>query len=53
LTIGTDTYEHAEERRLFYVALTRAKTKVWVTYQSSPSIFVRELMEHEQVLVKK
>ncbi|MGR5094304.1 DNA helicase IV [Vibrio maritimus] len=53
LTSGTDTYPHAEERRLFYVAMTRAKVKVWVTYQSSPSPFVRELMEHEQVIVKK
>lgn len=53
LTSGTDTYAHAEERRLFYVAMTRAKVKVWVTYQSSPSPFVRELMEHEQVIVKK
>ncbi|WP_234496867.1 DNA helicase IV [Vibrio maritimus] len=53
LTSGTDTYPHAEERRLFYVAMTRAKVKVWVTYQSSPSPFVRELTEHEQVIVKK
>ncbi|GAL18123.1 DNA helicase IV [Vibrio maritimus] len=53
LTSGTDTYPHAEERRLFYVAMTRAKVKVWVTYQSSPSPFVLELMEHEQVIVKK
>lgn len=53
LTSGTDTFPHAEERRLFYVAMTRAKVKVWVTYQSSPSPFVRELMEYEQVIVKK
>ncbi|USD63710.1 DNA helicase IV [Vibrio sp. SCSIO 43140] len=53
LTSGTDTYPHAEERRLFYVAMTRAKVKIWVTYQSSPSPFVRELTEHEQVIVKK
>lgn len=53
LTEGSDQFPHAEERRLFYVALTRAKQRVWVTYNSSPSPFVRELMEHEQVLVKK
>ncbi|SEF44666.1 DNA helicase IV [Vibrio hangzhouensis] len=53
LTEGSDQFPHAEERRLFYVALTRAKQRIWVTYNSSPSPFVRELMEHEQVLVRK
>ena len=38
-------FTHAEERRLFYVALTRAREKVWVTYSGSGSVFVRELLE--------
>jgi DNA helicase-4 len=47
LTKSNDTYPYAEERRLFYVALTRAKRKVWVTYNSSGSVFVRELVEQD------
>lgn len=48
--------ELEEERRLFYVAITRAKQKVWVTYantryrfgslvQNEPSRFIAELPE--------
>ena len=38
--------EYAEERRLFYVALTRTKNRVYiVTPQQRPSEFVRELVE--------
>lgn len=37
--------EYAEERRLFYVALTRTKNRVYiVTPQQRPSDFVRELL---------
>ncbi len=37
--------EYAEERRLFYVALTRTKNRVYiVTPQQRPSSFVRELV---------
>lgn len=37
--------EYAEERRLFYVALTRTKNRVYiVTPQQRPSEFVRELL---------
>ncbi len=37
--------EYAEERRLFYVALTRTKNRVYiVTPQQRPSAFVRELI---------
>lgn len=37
--------EYAEERRLFYVALTRTKNRVYiVTPQQRPSAFVRELL---------
>jgi len=44
LTRSNDDYPFAEERRLFYVALTRAKKKVWVAYNGSGSIFVKELI---------
>lgn len=38
--------EYAEERRLFYVALTRTKNRVYiVTSQQRPSDFVRELLK--------
>ncbi|MNL48932.1 Helicase IV [compost metagenome] len=40
-----DDFENAEERRLFYVALTRARHKVFLLYnQSSPSKFIDELI---------
>ena len=38
--------EYAEERRLFYVALTRTKNRIYiVTPQQRPSDFVRELVK--------
>lgn len=41
----TDNYPYGEERRLFYVALTRTKNKVYLLVPvKNPSIFVRELM---------
>ncbi|MGL6261835.1 DNA helicase IV [Vibrio sp. WXL210] len=42
-----DSFAFAEERRLFYVALTRAKEKVWVMYKTSPSVFIDELTEQD------
>ncbi len=44
--VKTDhSIEYAEERRLFYVALTRTKNRVYiVTPQQRPSEFVRELI---------
>ena len=47
-----DTYEHAEERRLFYVALTRARRAVTLIadpHRMSP--FVVELIDEGQVTV--
>ncbi len=39
-----DEYPHAEERRLFYVALTRTRKIVYVlANQNNPSIFVKEI----------
>ncbi len=40
-----DGYEFGEERRVFYVGITRAKKHTWVLYDSkNPSIFVREFI---------
>jgi len=40
-----ETFPHAEERRVFYVALTRAKNHVYlITDPNKPSPFVRELL---------
>ena len=42
---GTPTFPHAEERRLFYVALTRAKRGAYLIADAAqPSSFVEELM---------
>lgn len=41
-----DAYPYAEERRIFYVALTRATTKTWLLYQKNhPSPFVTEIQK--------
>jgi DNA helicase-4 len=53
LTKTTDTFPYAEERRLFYVALTRARRKSWVMYSTSPSEFALEMIEHPRVVQKK
>lgn len=40
-----EIYPYAEERRLFYVALTRAKTKAYlITQKNQESIFAKELI---------
>jgi DNA helicase-4 len=42
-----EEYDHAEERRLFYVALTRARKSVTVLAdRQRPSVFARELVEN-------
>ncbi len=39
-----EDYPDAEERRLLYVALTRAKSRVWLFYNpDSPSVFIEQL----------
>lgn len=44
----SDKYPFGEERRLFYVAITRAKIQTIVLYnQKIPSVFVRELLNPE------
>ena len=42
-------FDHAEERRLFYVALTRARRSATVSAdRERPSVFVRELINNEE-----
>jgi DNA helicase-4 len=44
-----EEYDHAEERRLFYVALTRARKSVTVLAdRQRPSVFARELIENPE-----
>ena len=46
-----DPYPSAEERRLFYVAMTRARSGVYlVTDRALPSVFVTELMKQPNEL---
>lgn len=45
LTLSDETFPDAEERRLFYVAMTRAREKVWIAYNAGGSSFVKELLE--------
>ncbi len=41
---STKEMKYAEERRLFYVALTRCKEKVYLLYKyNKPSIFIKEI----------
>ena len=42
--INQENYLFAEERRLFYVALTRTKNKVYILYEvGKKSVFIKEL----------
>ena len=42
---NNDTFLYEEERRLFYVALTRTKNEVYLLVNKHrPSIFVKELL---------
>ena len=44
------TYDYAEERRLFYVALTRTRNRVFILApESKPSEFVLELLKYDNV----
>lgn len=46
----SDQYPYGEERRLFYVAITRAREKTYVMYNKRiPSVFVDEFMHPERV----
>lgn len=46
-----DTYKYAEERRLFYVALTRTRSIVYLlANKDRPSVFVREIEDRCMIL---
>lgn len=46
----SDQYPYGEERRLFYVAITRAKAKTYILYDRRfPSVFVDEFLHPEKV----
>ena len=46
-----DKYPYSEERRLFYVALTRTKNKVYLlTQNKNSSIFIKELIHDYKML---
>lgn len=50
---GGDSFENAEERRLFYVALTRARATVTlITLAHKESPFVTELVKEHQIEVR-
>ncbi|UQV23697.1 DNA helicase IV [Vibrio sp. J383] len=53
LTESSDAFPYAEERRLFYVAMTRAKEKVWITHSGDGSGFVQELHGSDYPVVRK
>lgn len=41
-----DAYAFSEERRIFYVGITRAKKHTWVLYDiNNPSLFVKEFVQ--------
>lgn len=45
-----DNYDFSEERRLFYVALTRTKNRVFlIANEAQPSIFVKELRKNRSI----
>jgi len=45
-----ETYPHAEERRLMYVAITRAKRSMFIfSSKSRPSVFVKEIAQLPRV----
>ncbi|HBP30178.1 MAG: UvrD-helicase domain-containing protein [Advenella sp.] len=49
-------FEHADERRLFYVALTRARKHVWLLVpqdKKNISVFVTELLQDNKAVVRR
>ncbi|NVK40528.1 MAG: UvrD-helicase domain-containing protein [Oceanospirillaceae bacterium] len=54
LLAPSDRFEHAEERRLFYVALTRARARVYLLCDRvAPSVFARELLEGDYPVARQ
>ena len=47
-------YKYEEERRLFYVALTRCKYKVYLFVPNNKvSIFIKEIEKYKNVIIRK
>ncbi|WP_241606959.1 DNA helicase IV [Rosenbergiella australiborealis] len=54
LLIEQESYPYAEERRLAYVAMTRAKQRTWLLFNpQNPSLFVAELKQLGVPIAKK
>ena len=50
LVKAKDLYPYEEERRLFYVALTRTKNEIYLlTPKKNPSIFIKELKHFKNI----
>ena len=47
-----DYYLYEEERRLFYVGLTRTKSRVYILTTDKQSIFVKEILKYKNVVKK-
>ena len=48
-----DSYEHSEERRLFYVAMTRAKERVlFLVKKDNKSAFIHEIEKQNNERIK-
>lgn len=46
---GDESFPYAQERRVFYVAMTRAKKHVYIVGNPrTPSVFIQELLEQSQ-----
>ena len=53
LASGIDDFKYSEERRLFYVALTRSKKKTFLlTIENNKSCFITELEEDYKEMMK-
>ena len=47
-------YPYEEERRLFFVALTRCKNKIYIFVPiNNESIFIKEIVKYKNVLIRK
>lgn len=53
VSINPEKYPYSEERRLFYVALTRTKNYVYLLVpKKNQSVFIKELMINYSKMIK-